>query len=65
MLSRDARFGVSLSPARFGRIFAVVRTLILFVLVAFTLAGCASNRAPEPPPSSNRIFESPDVDSLH
>jgi hypothetical protein len=41
-----------------------VRTVASFILFGLILAGCASNRAPEQPPS-NRIFESPDVDSLH
>jgi hypothetical protein len=52
------------SPDLFRRIFLSVKAANLFVLVGLFLAGCATNRAPDQPPS-DRIFESPDVNSLH
>src|SRR6476646_3603806 len=51
-------------PGVFRRILVPVRMIVSHVLFMLIFAGCASNRAPEQAPS-NRIFESPDVDSLH
>jgi len=49
-----------------GSFYCLMRTIVLFFMFSLLLlAGCASVRSSEEPPSKRGFFESPDTESLH